>query len=132
MSKLVYTRSINTITYYRDDGSNYSYECSHDFEEGYNEYGEPRESLPVGVYIANAEPYPGENSRPFGTFYIDTGDSRGRAIHGGGSGCEDPFASRQDSLRPTYGCLRMYNVDGEELSSLMIEDGNGIELEVSE
>lgn len=131
MSNLVYSRSLDKITYYRDDGSNYTYDCKHDFEEGTNEYGEERESLPIGNYVANAEEPPAENSPSYGTFYISTGDYRGRDIHGGGSSLEDPYADRQGWLC-TYGCLRMQNIDGQELSRLMIEDGNGIELEVTD
>ena len=131
MSNLVFSRSENTITYYRDDGSNYSYECRWDFEEGYNENGEARESLPIGNYVANAEEPPAENSPAYGTFYIATGDFRGRDIHGGGSSLDDPYADKQGWLY-TYGCLRMQNIDGQELSRLMIEDGNNVALEVKE
>jgi len=131
MSKLVYSRDNDVITYYRDDGSNYPYPCHHDFVAGENENGEPRATLPNGEYTATAEPYPAENSRAYGTFYIDTGDPRGRVVHGGGSGCADPFAPKQ-GWRPTYGCLRMQNVDGEELSRLIIEDGNGVPFTVED
>lgn len=131
MSKLVYSRNNDVITYYRDDGSNYPYPCHHDFEEGVNDEGVARATLPNGTYTATAEPYPAEDSKPYGRTYIDTGDSRGRVVHGGGSGCSDPFAPHQDLL-PTYGCLRMYNVDGEELSRLIIEDGNGVPFTVED
>ena len=49
---------------------------------------------------------------PKGAF-IDTGDSRGRAIHGGGSGLTDGTAlgDRQSKLMPTYGCTRGFNDD---------------------
>jgi hypothetical protein len=45
--------------------------------------------------------------------FIDTGDSRGRAVHGGGSGLTDgtAFADRQSKLMPTYGCTRGFNID---------------------
>jgi hypothetical protein len=129
--KLVYSRNNDIITYYRDDGSNYSYECHHDFEEGLNENEEPRATLPNGEYTATAEEYPAENSKAYGRTYIDTGDSRGRVVHGGGSGCEDPFAPKQGWV-PTYGCLRMQNIDGEELSRLIIEDGNGVPFTVGD
>jgi RHS repeat-associated protein len=46
---------------------------------------------------------------PAGAF-IDTGDSRGRAIHGGGSGLPDPFADQQ-GWKPTEGCTRGQNAD---------------------
>lgn len=50
---------------------------------------------------------------PAGAF-IDTGDPRGRDIHGGGSGVADPFAPEQ-SWRATDGCTRGKNEDIERL-----------------
>lgn len=105
--------------------------CSDDFEEGYNEYGEPRASLPNGTYPnCSAEITNGKYGPAYGTFYIETNDYRSRCIHGGGSSCEDPYAPYQDYLYPTYGCLRMFNHDGEILSQLIINNGNDILLEV--
>jgi RHS repeat-associated protein len=46
--------------------------------------------------------------------YIDTGDSRGRDIHGGGTGLKDPFASNQ-GWKPTMGCTRGQNDDVKRL-----------------
>jgi RHS repeat-associated protein len=46
---------------------------------------------------------------PAGAF-IDTGDSRGRAIHGGGTGLPDPMADQQ-GWKPTEGCTRGQNAD---------------------
>ena len=46
---------------------------------------------------------------PAGAF-IDTGDSRGRAIHGGGTGLPDPMADQQ-GWKPTTGCTRGQNAD---------------------
>jgi RHS repeat-associated protein len=46
--------------------------------------------------------------------YIDTGDSRGRDIHGGGTGLKDPFASNQ-GWKPTMGCTRGQNDDVRKL-----------------
>jgi RHS repeat-associated protein len=46
---------------------------------------------------------------PAGAF-IDTGDSRGRAIHGGGTGLPDPMAPEQ-GWKPTMGCTRGQNED---------------------
>jgi hypothetical protein len=46
--------------------------------------------------------------------YIDTGDSRGRDIHGGGAGLKDPFASNQ-GWKPTVGCTRGQNDDVKKL-----------------
>lgn len=39
---------------------------------------------------------------------INTGDSRGRWIHGGGSSLADPYAPNQ-ALMPTFGCTRACN-----------------------
>ena len=49
---------------------------------------------------------------PAGAF-INTGDSRGRAIHGGGSGLTDgtTFDDKQSKLMPTFGCTRGFNAD---------------------
>jgi len=131
MAKLTYSREQDIITYDSDNGNQYQYECHHDFEEGYNEKGAPRASLPLGTYTASADEPPTDNGPAYGTFYINTDDPRGRVIHGGGSSLPDPYAPRQGWLC-TYGCLRMQNEDGEELSRLMIADGNGIELVVEE
>ena len=108
-----------------------SWECRSDIFPGRNSAGQARESLPVGVYFCSADEPPAEDSDEYGTFYIVTGDDRGRDIHGGGSGLDDPKASRQ-GWYATLGCLRMQNEDGEELSRMIIEDGNNAELEVFE
>lgn len=46
--------------------------------------------------------------------YLDTGDSRGRDIHGGGSSLPDPLAPIQP-LTPTQGCTRGHNQDLQDL-----------------
>jgi len=58
----------------------------------------------------------GTNSIAYGPngSYIDTGDSRGRDIHGGGTGLKDPFASSQ-GWKPTMGCTRGQNDDVKRL-----------------
>lgn len=109
------------------------YECRSDFVPGCNDVGQRRQSLPNGNYTVSAD-YPGmdlaaEQGAAYGTFYIHTGDYRYRDIHGGGSGLSDPFAPYQGWV-PTYGCLRMQNTDGEELSRMIINAGNSILLEV--
>lgn len=128
--KLLYMRAEQWLYAYDEAGEIIaSWECHDDFEDGINEAGEPRASLPDGFYTCSAE-QPGEQyGRAYGTFYINTGDPRGRDIHGGGSSLPDPYASRQGWLC-TYGCLRMQNEDGEELSRMMIDAGNEIQLEV--
>ena len=132
--KLVYNRETQTITALFDDGAvAASYECRDDFWAGQNDEGQPRASLPDGDYIVSAEE-PGQsaakaNGPAYGTFYIKTGDLRGRDFHGGGSGLPDPFAPRQ-GWTPTLGCLRMQNEDGEALSRLIIDAGNTVPLEV--
>lgn len=106
------------------------WECRDDFFPGYNENGEPHASLPNGTYPhCWAEITNGKYGAAYGTFYITTGDSRARDIHGGGSGLPDPFAPYQGWLG-TYGCLRMQNADGEELSQIIIDNGNDMLLEV--
>jgi hypothetical protein len=123
------------IVFSREDDRIYykgkSWECRHDFFQGVNSEGKIRASLPIGYYVAVAENPPAENSYAYGTFYISTGDYRGRDIHGGGSDLDDPFAEYQ-GWEPTLGCLRMQNADGKELSYMMIDDGNSISLKVQE
>ena len=132
MSKLVYSIADQYLYYERDNGDVVSIECHNEFEEGTNEYGEPREALPIGEYVAHAdEPPTSYNGPAYGTFYINTGDPRGRDIHGGGSSLPDPLAPRQGFLC-TYGCLRAQNEDGEKLSLLIIEDGNDVPMIVQE
>lgn len=106
------------------------WECRDDFVRGYNEAGDPRGSLPDGVYTnVSAEVTNGAYGAAYGTFYITTHDPRARDIHGGGSGLPNPFAGRQGWV-PTYGCLRMQNIDGEELSRMIIAAGNNVVLTV--
>ena len=132
--KLVFNREIQAIVVMDENGAVTGlYECHDDFVAGENDEGQPRASLPDGNYSVSAEE-PGQsaadaNGPAYGTFYIRTGDPRGRDIHGGGSGLPDPFAPRQGWV-PTHGCLRMQNIDGEELSRRIIDAGNAVELEV--
>lgn len=108
------------------------YECRDAFYAGYNEYGELRASLPNGTYEhVYAEITDGCYGSAYGNFYITTGDSRGRDIHGGGSGLNEPYADYQ-GWQPTLGCLRMQNVDGVELSAMIIASGNDVVLTVVE
>ena len=132
MAKMVYSRDEDIIRFITDEGEVHEFECRHDFVEGYNEDGEPHESLPLGEYECNADPIEEVNYGPaYGSFYINTGDSRERDIHGGGSGLEDPYDDFQGWV-PTYGCLRMQNADGKRLTELMFEYGNVIPLTVQE
>ena len=132
--KLVFNREIQAIVVMDENGAVTGlYECHDDFFAGENDEGQPRAPLPDGNYSVSAEE-PGKsaadaNGPAYGTFYIKTGDPRGRDIHGGGSGLPFPFAPRQGWV-PTHGCLRMQNIDGEELSRRIIAAGNAVELEV--
>lgn len=109
-----------------------AWECRDDFVEGYNRYGDPRGSLPDGVYTGvSAEVTGGAYGSAYGNFYITSGDPRGRDIHGGGSGLSNPYADYQGWV-PTYGCLRMQNADGVELSQMIIDSGNNVVLTVVE
>lgn len=128
---LRYSRTDQRIYVFENDAIVDSFECRNEFFPGENSEGQPRASLPVGNYTVTAEEPPAEDSDEFGTFYISTGDSRGRDIHGGGSGLDAPKAPRQ-GWYPTLGCLRMQNEDGEALSRLIIDAGNDVPLEVSE
>ncbi|MCM2268198.1 MAG: hypothetical protein NDI60_10550 [Elusimicrobiales bacterium] len=55
--------------------------------------------------------------------YIDTGDDRGRDIHGGGSSLDDPYAPNQGWL-PTFGCTRAQNADLQELGKRILNFKN--------
>ena len=145
--KLQYKRHLDTMYAY-DDNYNFlgSWPCHHAFFQGTGSNGLPHETLPDGYYphcwadLPNTTLKDGrkvviqkENPRSYGTFYINTGDDRGRDIHGGGDGygITDPFAKRQGWLG-TYGCLRMQNEDGEKIAKMMIDAGNDIGLVVEE
>lgn len=109
-----------------------SWECRDDFVPGYNASGDPRGSLPDGVYYnVSAEVTDGAYGPAYGNFYITSGDPRGRDIHGGGSGLPDSYADYQGWV-PTYGCLRMQNADGVALSRMIIDSGNRVVLTVVE
>jgi len=130
MSRLVYSRADQRLYYIHATGYT-SFECRNDIWPGVNEQGQPHESLPCGDYACTAEEYPAENAPAYGRTYIETGDPRGRVIHGGGSDLPDSFAPRQ-GWEATYGCLRLQNEDGETLSRWMIEDGNAVPLTVQD
>lgn len=127
--ELVYSRKDQMI-YLVEGDSVKGWECRNDFVQDPSSEN-VQESLPLGSYTVSADEPPAQNNAPYGTFYITTGDPRGRDIHGGGSGCEDPLADRQGWC-PTYGCLRMQNADGQELSRLIIDAGNSVPLTVQE
>jgi hypothetical protein len=50
--------------------------------------------------------------------YLDTGDARGRDIHGGGSSLANPLAPDQP-LTPTLGCTRAHNSDVQSLGRMI-------------
>lgn len=138
ITRIKFVRSDQTMYAYDSEGSIIGYwDCRDDFVPGYNEYGEPRESLPNGEYNGPndsgimAEITAGKYGPAYGTFYLTTGDPRGRDVHGGGSGCEDPYAPYQGWI-PTYGCLRMQNSDGEELAQLIMDSDHEVLLEVED
>ena len=116
-----------------------SWKCRDAFAKGYDkESGLPRASLPDGDRILRAYEPGNDYGISYGTFYIDTGDPRGRDIHGGGLGLStektrvDDFNDKAGAYAPyhrwvsTLGCLRMQNADGEALSRLIIGQGNAV------
>lgn len=132
MAKLVYSRADQRLYFIEDDGQHFtSIECRNDFYPTSNCGTEQHETLPLGEYVCNAEEPPAENSAAYGTFYVSTGDPRGRDIHGGGSDLPDPFAPRQ-GWEKTYGCLRAANEDGEAISRMILDAGNAVPLTVQE
>lgn len=101
------------------------WECHDDFVDRPGD-GIEQESLPDGTYEGvNAEITNGKYGPSYGNFYITTGDERYRDVHGGGAGLADPYADYQGWV-PTYGCLRMQNKDGVELSQMIIDSGNNV------
>lgn len=77
---------------------------------------EPGGDTPPGLYLLG-HVYTTTGEAPYGPYCIDLEDlegqetSNGRAgisLHGGGSGCPDPFADFQPLL-PTHGCVRVHN-----------------------
>jgi len=132
LKRLVYSRADQRLYFIEADGKHYfSIECRDAFWPGYNDQGQPRASLPNGDYMCEAEPYPAENNAAYGTCYISDNDSRGRVIHGGGSGLDDPLADEQGWYQ-TLGCLRVQNGPGRVLSEAIIEAGNAVPLTVQE
>lgn len=105
------------------------WECRSDFFPGVNSQGVPRATLPNGTYSHVSAEITTQYGPAYGCFYVTTGDPRGRDIHGGGSGLPDPFAMYQ-GWEGTYGCLRMQNADGMELSQMIINAGNDVVLTV--
>jgi RHS repeat-associated protein len=78
--------------------------------------GNPYCSTVIGVLpTAGGNPAYG----PVGA-YINTGDSRGRVVHGGGSSLEDPFDPNQP-LTPTRGCTRGHNQDVVDLGQVITQ-----------
>ena len=76
----------------------------------------PNGDTPPGLYKCGVI-YTTTGEAPYGPFCIDlvdlenqeTGNGRaGISLHGGGSGCPDPFADFQPLL-PTHGCVRVHN-----------------------
>lgn len=138
LATLTYKRADQALYAYDDAGELIDYwECRDAFVPGYNDYGQPRASLPNGTYNGPndqglmAEITGGAYGPAYGTFYITTGDPRGRDIHGGGSGLEDPFSPYQGWV-PTLGCLRMQNQDGEQVAAMIEESDLPVSLSVVE
>ena len=128
LKRLIFSRTDQRLYLEDENGGLSFFECRSDFVAGLNDSGQPRASLPLGTYEVYALPWE-DRGEGFGCGYIVTGDPRGRDIHGGGSGCEDPYAPRQGWC-PTYGCLRMHNEDIRGLIDLIVEAGNSVRLDV--
>lgn len=101
------------------------YPCSTDFYPGYNEFGQPYCNADNGLYdsdgvyaeapgIDNVEP-------PYGWAYIDLGNGRGHALHGGGSNLGADYNEPYQPLTPTLGCFRMHNADVYHLALLFLD-----------
>jgi RHS repeat-associated protein len=78
--------------------------------------GDPYCSTVVGVlYTGGGDPRDGMNGS-----CINTGDTRGRVIHGGGASLADPFDPNQP-LTPTRGCTRGHNQDVVDLGGAITQ-----------
>lgn len=91
--------------------------CGTAFYPGENEYGQPYSNAENGtyndgcVYAEAGGPYNDEEHCTwYGWGYINI-DSRGRAIHGGGSNLGEAYNDPYQRLMPTLGCFRMHNAD---------------------
>ena len=90
--------------------------CSCEHVEGTNSEGLPYSNADAGLYEvgSDGEAYNDKDysdmEKAFGWATIKI-DDRWRALHGGGTGLEEPFAPFQAELLPTLGCFRMYNAD---------------------
>jgi RHS repeat-associated protein len=63
-------------------------------------------------------PYKGKPKAYGPNDLLKTDDARGRWLHGGGSGCAQPFAGQQ-GWYPTTGCTRLQNDDIKELVNIV-------------
>ena len=112
----IYTDQIDGVTYFNPNpempGPIFSWPSRSDVVPG---------SLPgAGGPYDSADVYPAEgplhnNPRAYGpNDALLTDDPRGRWLHGGGSGLDNPLAPRQ-GWYPTHGCTRMQNDDIQHL-----------------
>ena len=110
------------------------YPVGTDFYEGFNENGEPYSNVDDGVYdiVRMDIDYPYDLSAAYGWAYIQL-DTRGRAIHGGGSNLGYDMANAPyQELLPTYGCFRMHNAEVFALAQAVRNaQRNGIHVDVT-
>jgi RHS repeat-associated protein len=57
----------------------------------------------------------------FGPLKWRTTDPRGRWVHGGGTGLDDPYNAPRQGWKPTLGCTRAQNEDVKELCDITTE-----------
>ena len=141
VAKIKYSRGDNTIAALDKDGNVLaSYECRNEVVPGTNDEGKPRSPVRTGTYEGVHADDPNQiahDDPAFGSFLIhsmttdEDGSLNGKDIHGGGSSLDNPFNDRQGWC-PTYGCMRMQNEDGIELSKSIIASGNSLPLEVTD
>lgn len=100
------------------------YPCSCAYYAGYNEYGEPYCNAEDGTYNDEcvwAEARGKDNDEmAYGWGYINI-DSRGHALHGGGSNLGDDYCIPYQPLTPTLGCFRMHNADVYHLALMFLD-----------
>ena len=100
------------------------YPCSCAYYAGYNEYNQPYCNADNGTYMGE-QVYAEANGKDhwetaYGWAYINI-DTRGHALHGGGTNLGEDYNQPYQSLLPTLGCFRMHNADVYHLALMFLD-----------
>lgn len=128
---LVYNGASDTLKVFDHTGRfRYSIEARNDTTESpkgsKRDFFGYRGRIPPGVYTVGEPQKIPMGEAPYGYWFIpiygpaaELYERVGLAIHGGGSGAEDPFAPRQGWV-VTHGCLRLQNEDMDRLAKSIL------------